>query len=319
MDDDEDVLEIGSRRAPRPVLTRVLLALVLVGAVGGYVLVHDRRGHVAHQAGPTRTVTSAPVVVPPPIQAPTIAPSPTVSLPPWPEVNGACGNNAFLPIVATRPLEQNTGVRVIVGDRLSTVDVDSGTVTRRAGIASGVYAADVATATDGTYATLVKCQAGQLFSATVVRLDPDGGIRAVARGPYAGMLSGGDHPWGVLYPADGSTVLDPLDGGRPLTMPSDFAPAAGYRNLVVGSAVLLSHSSSVGPQAVQIIDPRSGHVVRTLGESSSLAVSRGVVLWADYRCPNGQCAVHAYDLATGTGIATAATVDRGGGLWSAVL
>jgi hypothetical protein len=293
MDDDEDVLEVGPRSGPRSLRTRVLVTLAVAGVVGGYFVVHNRGDDPKPHAAPTRTAASSPDV-----QPPSFVPSPEPSLPPWPEVGGACGHEALVPIVSAKPLAQSTGVRVIVGDRLSTVDIDTGTVTARPGLAKGVYASEIATTAHGTYATLIRCREGVVTTTTIVRVDADG-LHTLASGQYADVLSGGDHPWGVIYADDGATIVDPLDGGRRLTMPSDFDAVAGYRNLIVGSAVLLSHSSSEGPQTVQVIDPVTGKVVRTLGQASSMAVSRGVVLWTDYGCPDGRCALRAFDLAAG--------------------
>jgi len=314
MDDDEDVLEIGSRE-PRPMLTRVLIAAALLAVVGGYVVVHNNRHRASPQAAPTRS-SSAPTPVP---ELSSSVPTPVPALPPWPQVEGACGSTAFVPIVSPKPLAQLTGVRLIVGDRLSTVDLDRGTVTPRRGLPSDEYAVNVATSAAGTYATLLRCQAEGVGISTIVRLDPAGGVRVVARGEYAQLLSGGDHPWGVIYHDDGSTTLDPLDGGRPRKAPADFMPDAAYRNLIVGATVLDSDSSSEGPQAVQLIDPATDKVVRTLGAASSMTVSDDVVLWADAYCPGGQCPLRAYDLATGTGLPIAGSVPREAGVWSGVL
>jgi hypothetical protein len=70
---------------------------------------------------------------------------------------------------------------------------------------------------------------------------------------------------------------------------------------------------------VQVIDPTSGKVVKTLGEASSMSVSRGVVLWTDFRCPRGQCPLYAYDLAAGKRLAVAASLPVDTGLFAAVI
>ncbi|MGH9061705.1 MAG: hypothetical protein ACRDZY_19660, partial [Acidimicrobiales bacterium] len=202
---------------------------------------------------------------------------------------------------------------------LSTVDVDSATVTPRADLPAGVYATELAAAGGSTYASLIRCRPGGGATSTIVRLDAGGGLHTIARGSYSDLLSGGNHPWGVIYHDDGTTSLDPLDGGAQVPVSAAFDPVAGYGNDIVGAATVLSHSSSEGPQQVQVIEPRSGKVVKVLGEALSMAVSRGVVLWTGATCPQDQCPLLAYDLAAGRRVPVTASLPKDSGLWAAVL
>lgn len=253
----------------------------------------------------------------PPTATTTYPPEPpSPSLPPWPQVDGACGSTAFLPIVSAAPLDEHTGIRAVVGDRLRTVDVDSGTVTSVAGLPRGQFAGELATAGDGRYALLTACQQATPAVATVVRLDASG-ARPVARGPYSDLLSGGDHVWGAIYPNDsGPILLDPLDGRPRLPLPNGFAPLAGSGDQIIGTMTVPGKGSD-GPFLIRRLDPVTGRASVTLGPASSVAVSAGLVVWTGIHCVH--CPIRTYDLATGAQSLTRAVLPTSADLWSAVV
>src|SRR4051812_5319618 len=165
VDGDEELLELGrARRIPTG--ARVLLAALAAAALVLYLM---QRGGGSSAPRAVRTP-------PPPSTAPTSAPvvssSRPAALPPWPRRDGACGATAFLPLVSARPLDHHTGVRVLVGDRLVSADIDTG-ATRPIGLPRSKYATEVATASDGTYALLHSC-AGADELGVVVRIGSDG-------------------------------------------------------------------------------------------------------------------------------------------------
>lgn len=312
MSDGEDVLDVGGRR--RPVLTGVLAALVLVAGIGGYLAVHDRGG-----GSPDRVAASTAGSPPPSTSVP--QPSPTSpsspALPPWPQVDAACGNTTFVPIVSTEPLRARTGLRLLVGPRLYRVDVDAGRAEVAAGVPAGEFAGSVATTGSGTYAILSRCDASTFGSpVTVVRLPADGPAQVVARGPYAQLLAGGDHPWGVIWPAEsaGPIRLDPLDGGRRLVLPKNFEPLAGYGALIVGQQYT-GNPDVAG--MLEVIDPASGQVRVRLGRADSVTVGSGLVVWMAAGCRS--CRMYTYDLAGGVRTALPAVFPAQDGLWGGAI
>jgi hypothetical protein len=315
MDEEEDILEVGVRR-PRPMLTRVLAALVLLAAVGGFVVLHMSHGSRHPAAAPTRS-PSAPVFVPPPPSTTYGTATPSAVLPPWPQVDGACGNTAFLPFVTSAPLDQRTGIHALVGDRLRGVDVDTGAVTAVAGLPAGLYASEVATTADGTYALMSTCSGFGVTQATIVQLDGRHGARQVAVGPYADLLSGGEHPWGVIYALDSDkTWLDPLDGHQRITLPTGFAPTGAFGSLVVGSVQIPSTSSTANsqPSTIRVIDPVTGRAVLDLGPATSMTVDNGLIVWLGADC--AQCSIYTYDLATGVRSHSSGKISAETSVWS---
>lgn len=307
--EEEDVLQVGPRRPRRPALVRVLAVLAVAAVVAGYFLT---RGDEHRTRTASSSARSSPVVVP------TAAPPSQLTLPPWPQADGACGSTAFLPLVtAVAPLRQPTGLRLVVGDRLSTVDVDARTVMPRRGLPAGSYASAVATAAGRTYALLVTCGAQFADPATVVRLERGGAVQSVGHGRYSDLLGGGSHIWAVGWPGDGAVaVLYSLDGGRAVRLPHNFGPVAASGDLIVGTTpdtVTTGGSTEV----VQLLDPSTGRTVRTLGRASSIGYGDGILIWAGTNC--GRCPVVSYDLATGTRTLLPFTVPGGLQLWSAVI
>jgi len=310
--EDEDVLQVGPPRSRRPALVRVLAALAVAGVVAGYFLTRGDQ-HRAPEAAPSASSASPSEAVP----SEAVPTGPPATRPPWPQADGACGNTAFLPLVTAAPLRERTGLRLVVGDRLSSVDVDAGTVRQPRGLPAGSYATAVATAAGHTYALLVTCGAGFGDPATVVRLDSSGVVRTVAHGRYGGLLGGGAHVWAVAWPGDGSTaVLDPLDGARTVRLPHNFAPVAAHGDLIVGETPDTATAGG-STQVVQLFDPSTGRTVRTLGRASSIAAGAGMVIWAGANC--GRCPVVSYDLATRTRTLLPFTVPGGLQLWSAAI
>lgn len=312
MDDGEDVLELGGRR--RPVLTGALVALVRAAAIGGYLALHDRGGSSHRVAARTAAPPSHPETLP----APSLSPS-TPTLPPWPQVATACDGTTFVPIVHAEPLQARTDLHLLVGPRLSRADVDSGRITPVPGMPANRFAHSVVTTGSGTYAILDSCYVdGASNPATVIRVSGGARPQVVARGAYADLLGGGDHLWGVIWPADtNGSRLDPLDGGRPLRLPDYFQPLAGSGSLVVGQQFRAGGSDA--PGVLEVIDPVSRAVRVRLGPASSVTVGSGLVVWSEAGCVH--CAVHTYDYDPATGARTTLprTLSADVGLWAGVI
>lgn len=319
MSEEDEVLELGARR--RPTALRLLLVLVLI-AGAGYLIVRKGGGGSNDHAGPTPTApaSSAPTTAPPTTapspQPSTVAPVPPLR-PPWPRRDAACGGTTFLPLVSARALDRRTGVRVLVGDRLATVDVDSGDVRPAAGLAPDVYASQVVETASGTYALLRPCDQDIESAARVVRVDRTGALHTVARGVYDYLLPGGDRLWAEHWSSSGDRVrLEPVDGGRAVRLPAHFGPIAAFGDLVVGM-VSRPDADPNAPSPIRVIDLASGDVRLRLGPAGSIAVSAGLIVWTPPGCRT--CRLHVHDLTTGRDTVTRRPVPRAASSWAAVV
>jgi hypothetical protein len=297
----EELLDVGGRR--RPVLVWVLVAVLVAGGLVTYL--------VTRSGGGSRAV---PAVTPP---ATTPAASGTPGLPEWPHRAAACGGLSFLPIVASTPLAATTGIRAVVGDRLTTVDLDTGSVRAATGLPSRLFASQTVTTAAGTFATLAGCDEELGGMVSVVRIDRSGVLHTVARGRFDLLLGGGNHPWGLTADEVGRHQrLYPLDGGRPSTLPDDFSPIAAWRDQLVGSVQAADDSDA--PFGIRLFDPRTGRLGLALGPATSMSVDGSTVLWTGANC-YGSCVVHRYDLATGKSGVTRQPADRVVSVWGAIV
>lgn len=305
---DDDVLDIGPRRS-RPWL-RLLAVLAVVGAVVAFLLTRGGGG-ADHASAPTSTKPAVTPSVPLPASQHALS---VANLPPWPERDGACGNSAFLPIYTAAPLTERTGLRVLVGDRLHVLDVDTHSVTAVGGLPSDRYVVRVARAGGATYALLMPCTGALGTRTSVVRLRADGSAVVIASGRYSDLLGGGDHVWAVTYPdtSDGPIVLDPLDGTRPVRLPPGVAPIAGSGTMIAASSPIDDTSMELA-----LFDPATSTVRTRIGAATAFGVSAGVVLWRGADC--GPCALHLFDLATGARSQVPGTVGTRLLLWPAVI
>jgi hypothetical protein len=313
MSDEEEVLELGARR--RPAGMRILLVLVLVAAAAGYLVARNGGGGSRDHAGPTPRppASTAPS---PTAESSTAIPNPPIR-PPWPRRDAACGGTTFLPLVSAHALDRRTGIRVLVGDRLTTVDVDTGEVQPAAGLPPGEFASQVVDTSSGTYALLRRCDQNIDSPARLVRLDRTGTVHTVARGKYDYLLSGGNHVWAEHWNDVNDRVsLEPLDGGRTVRMPAAFGPVGAYGNLIVGT-VNQPSADPDSPFTIRVIDPTSGDVRLNLGPARSIALSGGSIVWTTPGCT--ACRVHVHDLMSGRDTVTRRPVARVASAWAAVV
>ena len=240
-------------------------------------------------AGPTTS---------PAVSATTSAPPDLVpaDLRPWPTAAGACGNEAYLPLLAVRPLRVRTGLTVLLGGAgLRLVDVDTG-ATRPVvppGGAGGGQVVELAGPTEGPAAAVrVTCRDMMSPAGTVLTIDPTGLTveTAVARRVDA-LVAGPDAAWAFRYPTEPSgrrIVLRPVDGGDPMRLPAGFDVTAATRQDFVGSVVRVGTAPADGETEVAAVSREDPAALRRLGRGYVMAAAGGTVLTG--RCqPNETC------------------------------
>jgi hypothetical protein len=256
VDGDEELLG-GNPRLGRPV--RLAAILFAAAAIAALIIVHTWP-HARHSA------TTAP-----PSSAPPSAPVPST----WPVKTGVCGNTQLPIVSSTRPAE-HTGIRVVLGgDRLRTVDFDTG---RSSDTPSLSLAHDefVSAIEPGAVVT-AQCLSG---AAQVLRL-ADGGSTVLASG-------------GVALLGQGRAVMDttvvPLGRGGAVQLPTDFQPEAVAGNVVAGQ----------DPPGLVLVDAATGHIAARLGEGATVAADDRMLVWTG-PCdnPSNPCPLHRRMLATG--------------------
>lgn len=247
VDSDEELLA-NSPRGARPVrvVASVLAGAAIVTLIIVHVWPHARHGSAA----------------PPPSST-------------WPEAPGACGSTQVPFVSSTHPAER-TGIRVVLGgDRLRTVDFDTGqwrdtpsVPLERHEFVSAIEPGSVAAA---------RCFPGDV---RVLRVAA-GGTTAVAQG-------------GVVWLSPARAVIDttvvPLGRGRAVRLPADFQPEALAGDVVVGQAL----------PGLVLMDAATGRVYARLGEGAPVAADDRMVVWTG-TCenPTNPCPVHRRMLATG--------------------
>jgi len=278
-----DVVEGGAERPPMPrrrAVTLIAVAALLVGVYGAVRL----RGQEPSPAAGT------------PLGSPTSAApgSLTGSPGPWPTRAGACGSHALLPIMSTVPLQQRTGLRVLVGGvRPSEVDIDSGRARELTGVSYPTDAHVWTLVREGehAYALVASCESTG-SRPTLLRLTgPSGPERVRLSGPVDDVIAGPAGVWGVDYPdRPNDRVVLRRPGGGALRLPTGTAPWGVTRAGIV-AVTTAGDATAARPPEITSLDPATGTPMRTLGHGSPVAVGADFVLWQDPAChrPGGRC------------------------------
>lgn len=297
-----DVLESGPRRPLPPWLGRAALVLLLAGAATAYLVTSGSDPGAAPAGARQPTASSSPT---PPIGS-------TASKPAWPTVAGDCGAQAFRPLMTVPPLEERTGLRVLVGGSgLRLVDVDAGTVTDLPGAeaARGQPVTDLLVAGGRVAALRWRCPPipesevpRVLVAPAPAGTGPPGPATATSAPPMWGLLALSGHPWGVV--ADESPVTDPdthrnrlqrLDGPGTLTLPAGFGPYDGHGSLLLGTLPPASDAPDALP-TVAVLDTRRGDVVATPAQGYPVAIGASSdggssIVWSQPCHSGSTCAV----------------------------
>lgn len=243
MDGDEEVL--GNPRLPRPVRAT---AMLLAGAAIATLIALHAWPSARHAA---RTAPPAPM---------------------WPQAAGACGGTPLPFVSSTRPAER-TGIRVLLGgDRLRTVDFDTGRW--RDTPTPHVQRGDIITAVEPGYLATTRCSGG-------VRVLHGAAGTVVARGG-AGLLA--------AHRAVIDTRVVPLGPGRAVRLPADFQPEAVAGSVVAGQDL----------RGLVLVDATTGRVQARLGQGAPVAGDDRMLLWTG-TCENpaNPCPVHRRMLGSG--------------------
>ena len=253
MDGDEELLG-GSPRIGRPV--RLAASLLAGAAIAALIVVHvwPHAGHRATTAPPSSTGPQRPT---------------------WPEAPGVCGS-AQVPFVSSARPTERTGIRVLLGgDRLSTVDFDTGLWRDTPSLP--MAANEFVSAIEPGAVVAAQCVSG---GAQVMRVG-GGDTTVVARG-------------GVAVLGQGHAVMDttvvPLGRGAAVQLPTDFLPEAVAGNLVAGQD---------SPGFV-LVDVATGRIRTRLGEGATVAADNRMLVWTG-TCdnPSNPCPIHRRILRTG--------------------
>jgi len=118
------------------------------------------------------------------------------------------------------------------------------------------------------------------------------------------LVGGPHHVWAVTYRAH-HTVLTALAGAHAVTFKPDISAVA---DTAVGLVVAVYHDSASRPDTVELVDPKTGAVLRRLGGGFPMGAA-GRVLLVSHGCAwppaYGTCTLESIDLTTGRPIATA--------------
>jgi hypothetical protein len=267
--DEDELLQPGRSPLPRRIRLAALLLAGLAIAALIAIRVWPRSTH------PSVAVPPATTAIPSATSLPT--PETTKTPPEWPTAPGACNSDAELSIVSSRPSSERTGIRALLGgNRLRTVDFDSGRVTTMSQVrlrpeefVTGLIASKQ------TYAFTSVCMTGQ---SRLLRIDADGSASTVTLpDSMAAVLADDAHRWAVAGPENpnASAYLIPLDGGRRVRLPPGFFPDAITRGVLVGNVATAEPTTG----SLLLVDATTGRVRANLGKRSPIAAGSGLVLW----------------------------------------
>ncbi|MBO0828496.1 MAG: hypothetical protein J2P24_12010 [Streptosporangiales bacterium] len=290
-----DLLEQGGGRPPRrwPV---VVVAVVAVLALVGYGVVRQAQRRPPSASDAVSSLSASP---------PSTAPSGPNGLP---MTTGACGAQASRMFMNADPVDERTGVRLLVGGaQVALVDVDSGQVVPRSQVPDADHNQAQTLVRHGAdvYALVAPCEGPR--PGRVVGVDAKGEVRRVPMsGPVDGLIGGPAGVYGVDYPPDdatpgaGSAVqLRPVGGGT-VSVDGDLSPL-GVTSAGVVALANGEHADGEPPQVV-LLDRSTGHVTRTIAGGYPLGVSGDAVIWHGKACrylatgPAARCVLHATDV-----------------------
>lgn len=293
MDQPDDVLEHGPTRPPHRNVPIVVAAVVALGLIA-YGAV--RLGGEGPQADAAGSASPAP--------AASRTPSATAS---WPAAEGLCQSEVRLPVTRPTPLQQVTGLQVVVGGAsLATVDVDTGRSTKLPGVPNDEQVTELVRSGGDVYALASPCyhHGDDEWSPTILRVTADGSTdRVHFSGPVGDMVGGPAGVWGVHYAGSGHkpTILRGLDGST-VRLSGAVWLAGVTRHAIVGE--LMGDPDSGSDPAFALFDPHTGKVERRIPGATPVAVGDDFVLSmgqcaSPYTVSSRRCVLHRFGTGTG--------------------
>lgn len=260
----------------------IVTALTLAG--GGLLLRESaNKDHPEAERSPAPAASStAPQPTEPAPNPTTPAAGPGSAGRPWPRAQGACDNDAALPLVAVKPLLAHTGLRVFVGGSgLRLVDIDTGRVQRVAALAEDRQVTELTAAAGRLYALAQPCSSDTSASDVLsVNRDRLVARQTVVRG-VDDLLAGAGRAWAFRYPdrSAAELVLHPILGGPPLRMPAGFAPYEVTRRSFLGTLDRPADQVADQRPFLAAVDRTSHQVVRPLARGDFMVGADGFILY----------------------------------------
>ena len=235
---------------------------------------------------------------------PTLSPARPTTLQPWPQFHGVCGAELELPLVTTSTAvnEKTAGSLVITGHQPGVVDVDLGSVKPIPGLtlAADQYVSQIVSGSGAVRYSLVR-SCGYRAIGTAVRTSGDGRSETLSGGLYGLLADGHGAVWGERHrsrpEAAISSALVRLDKTAPVVdIPMSLTPIGLAGDQLVATGDPLKGTPVESPLYVFNL---TTHQYRLIGNSYSVTVSDGVVLWNSTACSDtGPCTLHTFTLAT---------------------
>jgi len=285
-----ETVEFGGWRPPPP----------WVWLIAGVAAVAVLAGVIATHTGP-RKAASARSKPPSPAASPLggIGAPAVKGVARWPATVGACGSPAYLPRIHLAPYTSGAHPTVLVGGvALRQVTLGHAASGPLPGLRNQALVVTKLVAGPGAaYAFVDPRCSGYLWVYRIVA-----GVASLLDTPADDLLGGPHHAWAVTYAP--RTVLTPLNGGRKVTLKPRTDPVADTAD----GLVVAYGPRAGGPQDLQLIDPGTGALRRTLGTGSPIGAAGHVLLVSRPDChappKHGTCTLASIDLKTGRAAAT---------------
>jgi len=286
-----ETVEFGGWRPPPP----------WVWLIAGVAAVAVLAGVIAAHTGPHNAASSARSKPPSPAASPLGgfgAPG-AGRVGRWPAAVGACGSPAYLPRIHLAPYTSAAHPTVLVGGvALREITLGHPASGPLPGLRNqGLVVTKLVAGPGAAYAFVDPRCSGYLWVYRIVA-----GVASLLDTPADDLLGGPHHAWAVTYAP--RTVLTPLNGGRKVTLKPRTDPVADTAD----GLVVAYGPRAGGPQVLQLIDPGTGAVRRTLGTGSPIGAAGHVLLLSRPDCDatpkHGTCTLESIGVRTGRRAAT---------------